>query len=169
MNPVFGGLNEALRLIGLGALTQQWLTNPTLVMYSLICVFSWSYIGVSMMLFHAGISQIDPELYEMATLEGANFFQTLWMVTLPMLRPVMTVVVTLTVISSLKAFDLVLLMTKGGPYKMSNVLGYFMYTEAFHKYRFGYGAAISVIILLLSSVFAAVYLRNIAKGALHAE
>lgn len=169
LNPLFGGANGALRLLGLDFLVQKWLEDPDIVMYTLIAVYSWSYIGNAIVLFHAGISQIDPEYYELATLEGANPLQTLRLVTIPMIRPVITVVVMLTVMASLKAFDLVLVMTKGGPAKTSNVLAYFMYMESFHKNRFGYGATISVVILLISSIFAIVYLRNIAKGSLQVD
>jgi ABC-type sugar transport system permease subunit len=169
LNPAFGGLNEALKALGLEFLIQGWLDDPKIVIYTLALVFSWSYIGICMMLFHAGISQIDPELHELATLEGANPLQRLWYVTLPMIRPVFIVVTMLCVMSSLKTFDLVYMMTKGGPFKTSNVLAYFMYLEAFHKFKFGYGASISVMILLLSSIFIAIYLRNISREAFHVD
>ena len=167
LNPIFGALNEGLRAIGLGFLTHDWLGDPDTALYTLLFVFGWFYTGLPLMLFHAGISEIPPELFEAAKIEGANGLQTFWYVTLPSLKPVTTVITMLTVITSLKAFDLVMVMTRGGPFNQTSVLGYFMYTESFWNYRFGYGAAISVVILLLSSVFAAIYLRNVAGESLY--
>lgn len=166
LNPVFGALNEGLRALGLGFLAHDWLGDPDTALYTLLAVFGWFYTGLPLMLFHAGISEIPQELFEAAKIEGANGLQVFWYVTLPLLRPVTIVVTMLTVITSLKAFDLVMVMTRGGPFNRTSVLGYFMYTESFWNYRFGYGAAISVVILLLSSVFAAIYLRNMAGEAL---
>jgi len=165
LNPVFGGLNEALRALGLGFLIREWLEDPNLVLYTLTGVFTWHYLGMAMIMFHAGISQVPVELYETAKIEGSGPFQTLWYVTIPMIKPVITVVTVLTVMISFRAFDIVMVMTRGGPFKQSNVLAYFMYLEAFQKYRFGYGAAIGVCILLLSSIFAAIYLSRIAGEA----
>lgn len=167
LNPIFGALNEALRLIGLGALAHDWLGDAKTALYTLIAVFGWSYTGLPLMLYHAGISEIPSELFEAATIEGASGIQSFWYVTLPMLRPVTTVVTMLTVINSLKVFDLVMVMTRGGPFNQTSVLGYMMYTETFWNYRFGYGAAVSVVILLLSSVFAAIYVRNVAGESLY--
>ena len=167
LNPVFGAWNEALRVVGLGALAHDWLGDPNTALYSLIAVFAWGYLGLPLMLFHAGISEIPVELYEASRIEGASGFQTLRYITVPLLKPVATVVTMLTVINSLRAFDLVMVMTRGGPFKQTAVLGYLMYTEAFANYRFGYGAAISIVVLLLSSVFAAIYLRNVAGESLY--
>ena len=162
-NPIFGALNSALRAIGLGALTQDWLGNPNTVLLSLALAFSWQFSGLAMALFHAGIQQISPELYEAAHADGANAVQRFIHVTLPGIRPVLVVVITLTVIQSLRAFDLVFVMTKGGPDNSSNVLGFLMYTQAFGNYNQGYGAAIAVVILLLSLTFAITYLRRMTK------
>ena len=167
LNPTFGGLNETLKAIGLGSLTQDWLGDPKIVLYTLIAIFGWAYTGMPLMLYHAGISEIPNELFEAARIEGASGWQTFWNVTLPLLRPVNIVVTMLTVINSIKAFDLVMVMTRGGPFNTTSVLGFFMYNETFWDYRFGYGASISVIILLLSSVFAAIYLRQIAGESIY--
>lgn len=166
LNPVFGAFNETLRAIGLGALARDWLGDPRWALYTVIVVFSWHYLGLPMMLFYAGISEIPVELFEAAAIEGGSGWQTLWNVTLPMLTPVTTVVTMLTVINSLRAFDLVMVITRGGPFNHTSVLGYLMYTETFWNYRFGYGAAVSVVILVLSSVFSAIYLWRVA-GEVH--
>ena len=169
LNPVFGAMNKTLNALGLSFLIQDWLGDPKIALYTLIGVFSWSYIGLPMILYYAGISEIPQELFEAAQIEGANGFQVLRFVTFPMLLPVTTVVTMLTAINSLRAFDLVMIMTRGGPFRQTSVLGYFMYTETFWNYRFGYGAAISVAILLLSAIFTAIYLRSIAGETLRAN
>jgi multiple sugar transport system permease protein/raffinose/stachyose/melibiose transport system permease protein len=160
LNPGFGALNNLLRSLHLDFLAQEWLGDARFALYTLIGVFSWHYIGLPMILYFSGIAAIPEELYESARLEGSSGFNTLFRITIPMLKPVTSVVVILTVINSLKAFDLIMVMTRGGPYRQTSVLGYYMYTETFWNYRYGYGAAISVSILLLSSVFVYLYLKQ---------
>lgn len=169
LNPAFGAVNEALRAVGLGFLIREWLGDHRIALYTLIAVFGWAYTGMPMILYHAGISQIPTELFDAARIEGAGPVQTLRYVTIPLLSPVTVIVTMLTVIQSLRAFDLVMVMTQGGPFGTTSVLGYFMYKESFWNSRFGYGAAISVVILLLSSVFAVIYLRRVAGESLHAQ
>jgi ABC-type sugar transport system permease subunit len=161
-NSSFGALNGALSKIGLGFLTQDWLGDPNFVLYSLVAVFAWQYSGLSMALFNAGIQQIPEELYEAAHVDGANRLQRFLHITLPGVRPVFVVVIALTVIQSLRSFDLVYVMTKGGPDNASALLGYLMYVQAFVSRNQGYGAAIAVVILLLSLAFAITYVRRVA-------
>ena len=169
LNPVFGAFNSTVRAIGLGFLAHDWLGDPHSALYALILVFSWSYFGLPLTMFIAGINQIPAEFFEAAKLEGTRFLQTLLHVTMPMIRPVFTIVVVLSVVQSVRAFDLIFAMTRGGPFGQTTVLGYYMYTEAFLAYRYGYGASISVTLLVISSLFAIVYLRTIARGSLHAS
>jgi ABC-type sugar transport system permease subunit len=168
-NPVFGAANMALSSIGLGSLAHDWIGDPSINLYTLIFTYAWSYLGLPLTMFYAGIRQIPIELYEFAKLEGAGPFQTLRHITTPLLRPVFTIVIVLSILNSVKAFDLVFAMTRGGPGGRTTVLGYFMYIQGFLSYHYGYAAAISVTILLISSVFAFIYLRTIAGESLHAE
>jgi len=161
-NSSFGALNGALNKIGLGFLTQDWLGDPNLVLYSLVAVFAWQFSGLCMALFNASIQQIPEELYEAAQVDGANGLQRFFHITLPRVRPAMVVVIALTVVQSLRSFDLVYVMTKGGPDNASALLGFFMYVQTFVNRNQGYGAAIAVVILLLSLVFAIVYVRRVA-------
>jgi multiple sugar transport system permease protein/raffinose/stachyose/melibiose transport system permease protein len=167
LNPVFGALNTILRNIGLGFLIRDWLGDTSINLYTLILTYAWVWVGFPLTMFYAGIRQIPAELYETAQIEGANLIQTLRHVTIPLLRPVFTIVTVLAVINSVKAFDLVFTMTRGGPYGQTSVLGYYMYLQAFLSYRYGYGAAISVAILAISSGFAYIYLRRVAGESLH--
>jgi raffinose/stachyose/melibiose transport system permease protein len=166
LSPGFGLLDQSLRVLGLG-LAHPWLGDYHTALYVLIGAGIWAYVGVPLMLFHAGLSEIDPELLDAARLDGASDFQIARYIFVPALRPVMVIVAILSVIQSLKTFDLVAIMTQGGPAGATKVLGYFMYMETFWNNRFGYGAAISIVILLLSSGFAWIYLRSVANNALH--
>ena len=169
LNPIFGAMNLILKGIGLGFLQRDWLSDTSINLYTLIFTYAWLWVGFPLTMFYAGIKQISLELYETAQIEGANLLQTTRFVTLPLLRPVFTSVTIIAVLNSVKAFDLVFTMTRGGPYGRTSVLGYYMYLQSFLSYRYGYGAAISVTILLISSFFAYFYLRNIAGESLHGE
>lgn len=166
LNPIFGALNTGLTAARLGFLIHDWLGDPKIALYTLILTYAWTYMGLPLTMFYAGIRQIPTELYEAAQIEGAGFWQTLRYVTVPVLRPVFTVVTVIAIINSVKAFDLVFAMTRGGPYGQTAVLGYYMYLQAFLSYRYGYGSTISVVILVISSLFAYIYLRHLAGESL---
>ena len=156
--PANGLINEALRAIGLDSLTQGWLSDTDLVMWSIIFVAIWRQVGYVMVLYLAGLQGVDPGLIDASKVDGCNAWQTFRNVIFPLLAPVTVIVVTISIIDSLRAFDLVSVMTRGGPYNSSSVLANFMYIEAFNNYKMGYGAAISVILFLISLVFIFIYL-----------
>ncbi len=165
LTPAFGALWEIALALGFSN-GPDLLGNPNTALYTLIVVFGWSYLGIPLMLYEAGLTQIPDELYEAARLDGASGFQQMWLVTLPMLRPIFMVVTILATIEAIRAFDLVLVMTRGGPGHASDTLGYFMWVESFHQRHFGYGAAISVVLLVLSSAFSLLYIRRTGRDAL---
>jgi len=165
LTPAFGALWTISTTLGFSN-GPDLLGQPSTALYTLIVVFGWSYIGIPLMLYDAGLTQIPDELYEAARLDGATPMQQLWHVTLPMLRPIFMVVAVLATIEALRAFDLVLVMTRGGPGHASDTLGYFMWVQSFHQRHFGYGAAISVVLLVLSSAFALFYIRRAGRDAL---
>jgi multiple sugar transport system permease protein len=165
-NPAKGLINETFRAIGLDGLTKGWLSDPHLVMWAIIVVGIWRQVGYVMVLYLAGLQGIDPTLVDASKVDGCNQWQTIRYVILPLLSPVTVVVVVISTIDSLRAFDLVSVMTRGGPYYSSTVLAYFMYIEAFNNYKMGYGAAISVILFLLSAVFIFIYLWRVLQTEL---
>jgi ABC-type sugar transport system permease subunit len=167
LSPEFGLLDQAFRALHLSHLGHPWLGDYHTALYILIAIGAWGYAGIPLMLFHAGLSEIDTELLDAASLDGASDSQLARHIILPTLRPVFVIVALLSVIQSLRTFDLVATMTQGGPAGSTKVLGYFMYSETFWNDRFGYGAAVSVIILILSSGFAWIYLQSVANNALH--
>ncbi len=165
LTPAFGALWTIAQALGF-ANGPDLLGEPSTALYTLIVVFGWSYIGIPLMLYDAGLTQIPEELYEAARLDGASPLQQMRLVTFPMLRPIFMVVTVLATIEALRAFDLVLVMTRGGPGHASDTLGYFMWVESFHQRHFGYGAAISIVLLVLSSAFSLAYIRRSGRDAL---
>jgi multiple sugar transport system permease protein len=156
--PANGLINQALRALGLDALTQGWLSDKDYVMWSIIFVAFWRQVGYVMVLYLAGLQGVDPGLIDASKVDGCNAWHTFRHIIFPLLAPVTVIVVTISIIDSLRAFDLVSVMTRGGPYNSSSVLANFMYIEAFNNYKMGYGGAISVILFLISLVFIFIYL-----------
>ncbi|MGA7931344.1 MAG: sugar ABC transporter permease [Candidatus Sulfotelmatobacter sp.] len=167
LSPDFGLLDQTLRALQLDWLIRSWLGDYHTTLYVLIAIGVWGYVGIPLMLFHAGLNELDPELLDAARLDGASDLQIARHILLPALKPAFVIVAVLSVLQSLRTFDLVATMTQGGPAGATKVLGYFMYSETFWNNRFGYGAAISVVILVLSIGFAWAYLRRVANNAIH--
>ncbi|MDQ6878592.1 MAG: sugar ABC transporter permease, partial [Candidatus Dormibacteraeota bacterium] len=127
----FGVLNTALNAIGLGRLTLPWLADPRTVLPAIIAVSLWQSLGFYMLIFFAGLQSISAELYEAASIDGATSSQKFRYVTVPMLWPVTAVVVTLNIIAGVKVFDVIYIMTTGGPDHASEVLGTYLYVTSF--------------------------------------
>lgn len=163
-DPNFGILNESLRSIGLGALAHAWLADPATVLPALIVVSLWQSLGLFMLIFLAGLQGIDRSLYDAARIDGANARQQFLRITVPMLRTVTAVVVLLNIINGFKTFDLIYVMTHGGPDRASEVLGTYLYglafgTEAGATPSFGYATAISMVVFVLCMAATIVQLR----------
>jgi multiple sugar transport system permease protein len=165
-HPAGGLINSLLRSIGLDSLAKGWLSDKDLVMWAIIVVAVWRQVGYVMVLYLAGLQGIDPGLVDASKVDGCNGWQTFRNVIFPLLAPVTAIVVVISIIDSLRAFDLVSVMTRGGPYNSSSVLANFMYIEAFNNYKMGYGAAISVILFLISLVFIFIYLSRVMQDEL---
>ncbi len=156
--PAGGLLNTTLEFVGLGALASGWLSVPWLATWCIIAAAIWRQVGYVMTLYLAGLQGVDPSLIDASRVDGCTGWQTFRNVILPLLNPVTVVVVVISVIDSLRSFDLVYIMTRGGPGNASTVLANFMYIEAFNNYKMGYGAAIAVMLFLISAVFIFIYL-----------
>lgn len=159
LSPDLGLINPFLESIGLGGLTHAWLGDPQTALGSVIAVEVWRDFGFAMLIFIAGLRSLDTELFAAARTDGAGALQLLRKITVPMLKPVVITVAVLITIGLLKLFDIVYLMTNGGPNHKSEVLSTWMYTEAFTYKHFGYGAAIAVVLLLMTVVVGIVQLR----------
>ena len=161
--PDWGLLNTLLGAVGGEPTTFPWLAKSQTALYAVIVAWSWQQMGLTMVIYLAGLTAIPGELVEAARMEGANRRQRIRHVVLPLLQPATVVVVTLAVINSLKGFDILYIMTGGGPFHSSDTLAMFMYNESFKKYRMGYGSAISVILFLITLGIIFVYFRQLRK------
>jgi multiple sugar transport system permease protein/raffinose/stachyose/melibiose transport system permease protein len=162
--PDYGALNTFFEAAGLEQWTRAWLSDPRIVTYSLIFAAIWRQIPYIMILFLAGLKTIPPHLVEAAWVDGAGPLQRFRYVILPCLKPAMIIAVTVSIIDSLRSFDIVYTMTGGGPHYSSSVLANQMYIESFHNYRMGYGSAIAVIQFLITLCFIIIYLRKVLEG-----
>jgi raffinose/stachyose/melibiose transport system permease protein len=167
-----GLLDSTMDGVGLEGHVQLWLADPDVVLYTVFVVVSWKYFGFHMILYLAGLQQIPPELEEAAALDGASRAQIFRYVTLPLLAPTVRISVFLSIIGSLQLFDLVWVMTNGGPVGASHTTVTYMLERGFERSQFGYGSAVAVIAFLISFGFALGYqrfvLRRDVAGALTA-
>jgi len=161
--PDWGVLNGVLEVMGAPQSQRAWLADPGTALYAIIAAWSWQQTGLSMVIYLAGLTSVPQDLLEAAALDGAAYWRRLWYVVLPMLKPATIVVVALSVINSLKGFDIVYIMTGGGPFHASDTLAMLMYDESFKRYRMGYGAAISVVLFLITMGVVVAYFRELRK------
>ncbi|MET9778867.1 sugar ABC transporter permease [Streptomyces sp. NPDC006367] len=159
-----GVLNSFLDTLGLGGHT-PWLTSPHMALLSVILVNIWIGIPFNMVILYGGLQEIPKELHEAASLDGASAWRTFRSVTLPMLKPVITVVLVLGFMSTVKILDLILALTEGGPADSTQTLGTLTYQNSFVQLDFGAGAVVGNVLILISAVFAVFYLRaNRSEG-----
>lgn len=162
-NPSLGLINSFLMGIGV-ADPPGWLGDRQLAIWCVIAAAVWRQVGYVMVLYLAGLKNIDPQLVDAARVDGANRWNLFQHVIFPLLAPVTTIIAVISMIDSLRAFDLVAIMTRGG--QNTQVLANFMYIEAFNNYRMGYGGAIAVVLFAISLVFIGFYLRQTIKDEL---
>lgn len=163
-NDSFGLINNLLRAIGLGGLAQDWLGDTSIALWSLILVDIWKWYGFHMVIFLAGLQTIPNEFYEASRLDGATRFRQLTDITLPLLKPVMVVNVTISLLGAMNVFDIPYVMTEGGPANSTNVTALYTYLQAFKFNRLGYGSAISYGMFLIITVIALVQLKLMSRN-----
>jgi raffinose/stachyose/melibiose transport system permease protein len=157
-NPTLGFVNQLLTGIGLEQFTQSWLGDPRFALASIFVANVWQAVGFSMVLFLAGLQGVPAELVDAAKVDGANAWQRFRAVTVPALRPTTVVVIILTIINSLKVFDLVVGMTGGGPAQSTQVLALWTYTQSFTNNQFGMGGAVATVLLAVTLALVIPYL-----------
>ncbi|MBL8833382.1 MAG: sugar ABC transporter permease [Rhodospirillales bacterium] len=158
-DPYFGLLNGALDAFGLGMLKLGWLSDPALVIFSVNVASSWQGFGIYMLLFVAGLQNIDNSLYEAAEIDGAGVWQRFRHVTIPGLREVMTFVVSLALINGLKGFATIWVMTQGGPFYRSELLTTYIVKLAFQFQEQGRAAALCVVLCALAMAITVAFNR----------
>lgn len=157
--PDTGLLNQFLEGIGLGFLKRTWLGDEGTAIYSVIAVSQWQWVGYVMILFIVAIQAIPEELYESARIDGANLVSQFFHITVPLVRETTLVMTTITVIGAFKVFDIVWVMTAGGPNHASEVLGNYLYRVAFRNDEMGYAAAIASLLFVITFLLTFVQLR----------
>jgi len=162
--PDWGLLNSMIATFtGSQGMNFAWLANPSSSLWAVIIAWTWQQTGLSMVIFLAGLTSIPQDMIEAAQVDNVSRWQQTRHIILPMLRPATVVVVALSIISALKGFDILYVMTGGGPFKSSSTLAFFMYEESFKKYRMGYGSAISVVLFLITMTIIWAYFRQLRK------
>lgn len=156
-NPSFGFLNSFLEAVGLESLQRGWLGEPSLALPALFIGWSWIYYGFTMVIFIAAIQGIDEVYFDAAKVDGANRWHQFRHVLVPFIQGPLTIILLITAIAAFQAFDLVFILTRGGPARATMILSIYMYQNAFQFNKAGYGAAVAValgaIILIISIIF----------------
>ncbi len=148
-NSEFGLLNKLLEIIGLGGLKQAWLANKNLALFCVIIVVMWQFVGYHMIIQIAAMKNIPSSLYEAAGLDGASKWKQFTSITFPLIKPILKVDAVLIITGSLKYYDLVAVMTGGGPNHATELMSTYMFYQGFRTLKYGYSSAIGVILLLL--------------------
>jgi len=162
-DPAFGILNVVLGWVGLGPV--NILGNEHTVTYGIILAGLWPQTAYCMILYLTGLNAVNPEQIEAGRLDGAKGWRMLWHVVLPQLRPATFIAFVVTIIGALRSFDLISIMTGGGPFGSSRVLAYYMFEVALSEYgfRMGYGAAIAVVLFAIMMVFITYFLWSMYR------
>jgi ABC-type sugar transport system permease subunit len=149
-DPVSGWLNQALTMVGLGGLARGWLGEPDTALYAVLATAIWATVGFVVVIFLSALRNVDTELVDACRIDGANAPQRLWYIILPQIMPVFMMVLTLTLVGGFSVFDIIFVMTGGGPADATNVIGTYSYTNAFQLSRIGYGTTLALLITVLA-------------------
>ena len=152
LDPQLGIINQLLNWFGIGS--QSWFGAENLVIPTIALVNVWKFMGYTALLVFAGLQTIPASVYEASQLDGAGEVKTFFKITLPLLRPVLALVLIITVTGSFQIFDTISVTTKGGPANASNAIQYYIYDQAINRSHFGYGAALSVLLFLILIIVA---------------
>lgn len=158
-DPFFGLFGQLLTQFGLQSWIQDWLGNRDIALYSAFIAHLWQSVGFSMVLFLAGLQGVNKTLIEAARIDGAGRWNVFRYVTFPALKTTITIVLVLSIISSLKAFDIVYGLTGGGPAQSTQMLALWAFTQSMQIFDFGHGSAISVVLLAITLAVVVPYLR----------
>ncbi|RCW64253.1 carbohydrate ABC transporter permease [Saliterribacillus persicus] len=150
-DPNNGILNSLLEVLGVEN-TPTWLADPDLVLYAIFVAILWQYAGFYIIIYYAALKGIPESLVEAAKIDGANPIQIAYKIKVPLIAGVIKVTIVLAIVGSLKYFDLIYVMTGGGPNGASEVIASYMYRQAFGSYNFGYGSAVAFFLLIITLI-----------------
>jgi raffinose/stachyose/melibiose transport system permease protein len=160
--PSRGWLNKALEVLGLGGLTTGWLGNPSTALYAVLGTAVWASAGFVFVIFLSALRNVDLDLVDASRLDGANGRQRLRYVILPQIMPVFLMVTTITLLGGFSVFDIIFVMTGGGPAGATDVLGTYAYSRAFQLSQISYGTTLALVITVLAVPFA-VWLNRLQR------
>jgi ABC-type sugar transport system permease subunit len=158
-NPIFGILNEGLDAVGLEDVSRGWLGDPDLAIYAVLIAAIWATIGFTFVIFLAGLQNVSKDLLEAATIDGANAWQRFWNVTVPQMAGVINIVVAFLLIGGFNVFDIIFVMTGGGPANATEVIATYTYKEAFTQNNFGYASTLSLVMTVISLIASVAFIR----------
>jgi raffinose/stachyose/melibiose transport system permease protein len=153
-NPQYGLLNNFLKTVGLEKFTKPWLGNPDTALVSVIIAALWQYIGYHMLLMYTAIKSIPSDIFEASKIDGANEIQTSIYITIPNIKPMLKTCAIFAIVGSLKNFDLIYVMTRGGPAGASEMPSTLMVETIFFRNMYGYGSSMAVFIIIMCFAFA---------------
>lgn len=159
-----GVINYILRSLHLISKNIEWLTTPGTAMFALVCANIWIGIPFNMILLSTGLTTIPKELYESASIDGANRVQTFWNITLPLLRPTIESVLILGFIYTFKVYDLVYVMTSGGPVNSTHMLSTYSYKLSFEMFKYSKGSAVANVLLAILLIVGVFYIKATTAG-----
>ena len=158
-HPLFGIVNTVLDGIGLESLSRGWLADPHTALYAVLIAAIWGQTGFCFLILHASLQNVDMSTVEAAMIDGANWFQRAWNIVIPQIAPQITMVTAVTLIGGFSVFDIIYVMTGGGPGNATQVLATYTVKTAFEQNLAGYGSALAMLMTLLSLVSAIVFVR----------
>ncbi len=158
-HPLYGIVNKVLDGVGLEELSRGWLADPHTALYAVLIAAIWGQTGFCFLILHASLQNVDMSIVEAAMLDGANWFQRAWNVVIPQIAPQLTMVTAVTLIGGFAVFDIIYVMTRGGPGSASEVLATYTVRSAFEQNLAGYGSALAMLMTVLSLVSAVVFVR----------
>ena len=158
-----GPVDAALEAVGLGDLVQVWLGDPQIALFTVMAVLTWKYLGLAVILFLAGLQGVPPELYEAAQIDGASWWQVQRRITIPLLGPTIRTWGFLSMIGSLQLFDMVWILTKGGPANSTITMAIYLINQGTNRGLYGYASAVAVLLFVISLVLALTYQRLILR------
>ncbi len=159
-----GVINYILRSLHLISKNIEWLTTPGTAMFALVCANIWIGIPFNMILISTGLTTIPKELYESASIDGANKVQTFFSITLPLLRPTIESVLILGFIYTFKVYDLVYVMTSGGPVNSTHMLSTYSYKLSFEMFKYSKGSAVANVLLVILLIVGVFYIKATTAG-----
>ncbi|MBE1875892.1 carbohydrate ABC transporter permease [Myceligenerans pegani] len=163
LQPQYGVIDGILDAVGLGSPEQGWLGDPDLALWTLMVVLTWKYLGLAVILFLAGLQGVPEELYEAAQLDGATWWQVQRKITIPLLGPTLRTWGFLSMIGSLQLFDMVWILTRGGPANATTTMATFLINEGTERSNFGIAGAASVVLFVVALFMAVLYQQLILR------